>query len=42
MATSNRRGGPHLTKASAAAREAFEERYGTDLLFAPVLVVIAA
>ncbi len=42
MTASNRRNRPYIAEERAAARDAFRERYGADLAFAPLLVVIAA
>jgi glycosyltransferase involved in cell wall biosynthesis len=39
---SNRRNHPYIAAETTAAIEVFRERYGADLKFAPVLVVIAA
>ncbi len=38
----NRRDRSYIADTRTAARRAFEERYGADLIFAPVLVLIAA
>ena len=38
----NRKDRPYLAVVQTAAREAFRDRYGADLRFAPVLVLIAA
>lgn len=42
MGVSNRRDQPYIGPVTAAAVEVFHDRYGSDLQFAPVLVVIAA
>src|SRR4051812_28945763 len=42
MSRSNRKDLAYIPQERAAARAAFRERYGADLRFAPVLVVIAA
>jgi glycosyltransferase involved in cell wall biosynthesis len=39
---SNRKHRPYLAEEQESAREEFRERYGADLRFAPILVVIAA
>ncbi len=42
MPASNRKHRPYLAEEQESAREAFRDRYGADLRFAPILVVIAA
>ena len=42
MAAPNRKDRPYVAEERAAARASFRERYGADLTFAPILVVIAA
>lgn len=42
MSAPNRKNLPYIAEVKTAARDAFDDRYGADLKFAPVLVVIAA
>lgn len=42
MGVSNRKDRPYIAEERAAAADTFRERYGADLRFAPILVVIAA
>jgi glycosyltransferase involved in cell wall biosynthesis len=42
MTVSNRRNRPYIAEERSAAIDAFRDRYGADLRFAPILVVIAA
>jgi len=42
MSASNRRQRPYLAQEQQSATAAFRDRYGADLRFAPILVVIAA
>lgn len=42
MSSSNRKDRPYIAQERAAALTAFRERYGADMRFAPVLVLIAA
>lgn len=42
MTAPNRKDRPYIAEQQASARAAFNDRYGADLKFAPILVVIAA